>query len=90
MILESGVRVEGRFAQKVGIRHFSLCNLCVLCVSVVVKFPAKTHHRGTEHTEIAQRSQTFCAKPLRGRLLKSQELHLDTGESSACDPFFGY
>jgi HEAT repeat protein len=33
----------------------SLCNLCVLGVSVVKAFSAKTHHRGTENTEVAQR-----------------------------------
>jgi len=30
----------------------SLCNLCVLCVSVVVRFYEKNHHRDTE---VAQR-----------------------------------
>ena len=30
----------------------SLCNLCVLCVSVVAR---ETHHRDTENTEVAQR-----------------------------------
>src|SRR5215210_1475564 len=35
----------------------SLCNLCVLCASVVVSLE-KTNHRGTEHTEVAQRIQT--------------------------------
>src|SRR6202008_3333097 len=34
---------------------FSLCNLCVLCVSVVDRSSVKTHHRDTEHTEVAQR-----------------------------------
>jgi len=33
----------------------SLCNLSVLCVSVVDEFRAKTHHRDTENTEVAQR-----------------------------------
>ena len=33
----------------------SVCNLCVLCVSVVENFRAKTHHRDTENTEVAQR-----------------------------------
>ena len=34
--------------------------------SVVDEFQAKTHHRDTENTEVAQRNQyvaTFCAKP---------------------------
>src|SRR6185369_6355613 len=47
----------------------SLCDLCVLCVSVVDEFRAKTHHRDTENTEVAQRNPyvgTFCAKPFRG------------------------
>ena len=34
----------------------SLCSLCVLCVSVVDEFRAKTHHRETENTEVAQRN----------------------------------
>jgi len=45
----------------------SLRNLCVLCVSVVNRFAAKPHHRGTEDTEAAQRNQqgsTFRAKPV--------------------------
>ena len=33
----------------------SLCNLCVLCVSVVNNPKRKTHHRDTENTEVAQR-----------------------------------
>src|SRR6185503_7159859 len=43
----------------------SLCNLCVLCVSVVDEFRVKPHHRDTEDTEVAQRNpriRTFCAK----------------------------
>src|SRR6058998_1101847 len=32
----------------------SLCNLCVLCVSVVIG-PSTTHHRVPENTEVAQR-----------------------------------
>jgi len=45
----------------------SLCNLCVLCVSVVI-FPQRMlNHRDTENTEVAQRkpanvSYTFPAK----------------------------
>jgi hypothetical protein len=37
---------------------------------VVDEFQAKTHHRDTENTEVAQRNQyvaTFCAKPHRGQ-----------------------
>ena len=44
------------FALKVQTRS-SLCNLCVLCVSVVDEFRAKTHHRDTENTEVAQRNR---------------------------------
>src|SRR6185369_6842209 len=33
----------------------SLCHLCVLCVSVVVRFCGTGHHRDTENTEVAQR-----------------------------------
>ena len=43
----------------------SLCNLCVLCVSVVWFYSEFINHRDTEDTEIAQRNQTFRAKPLQ-------------------------
>ena len=33
----------------------SLCNLCVLCLSVVSGVLRDVHHRGTENTEVAQR-----------------------------------
>src|ERR1044072_2919786 len=33
----------------------SLCNLCVLCVSVVDEFQVKPHHRDPEDKEVAQR-----------------------------------
>jgi hypothetical protein len=33
----------------------SLCNPCVLCVSVVNRFAGIDHHRGIENTEVAQR-----------------------------------
>ena len=33
----------------------SLCNLCVLGVSVVNEFFEENHHRDTEDTEVAQR-----------------------------------
>ena len=33
----------------------SLCNLCVLGVSVVNEFVEENHHRDTEDTEVAQR-----------------------------------
>src|SRR6185503_18178085 len=35
--------------------HHSLCNLCVLCVSVVNCLWSNLHHRDTENTEVAQR-----------------------------------
>ena len=35
----------------------ALCNLSVLCVSVVV-FLSKVNHRDTENTEVAQRRKT--------------------------------
>ena len=57
----------------------SLCNLCVLCVSVVDEFRAKTHHRDTENTEVAQRSlrtRTFSAKPFVAALLQKSETWL--------------
>jgi hypothetical protein len=35
----------------------SLCNLCVLCVSVVKYSLDKVNHRDTEYTEVAQREE---------------------------------
>jgi len=35
--------------------RFSLCNLCVLCVSVVSYCRELVNHRDTEDTEVAQR-----------------------------------
>jgi hypothetical protein len=35
----------------------SLCNLGVLCVSVVKKAEGKNHHRDAENTEVAQRKK---------------------------------
>src|ERR1043165_798730 len=55
-------------------KRTSLCNLCVLCVSVVDEVQAKTHHRDTEHTEVAQRNlrrTTFCAKQSSDRKMRS-------------------
>jgi len=48
---------------------------------VVDEFQAKTHHRDTENTEVAQRNQyvaTFCAKP-------SGHFTRLIGDSSFCD-----
>jgi len=44
----------------------SLCNLCVLCDSVVSFCSEFINHRDTEDTEIAQRraTETFRAKPV--------------------------
>jgi hypothetical protein len=39
------------------IKGFALCNLRVLCVSVVDIPPEITHHRDTENTEVAQRTE---------------------------------
>jgi len=41
--------------------RISLCNLSVLCVSVV-KFP-QYHHRDTEDTEVAQRKPQVQINP---------------------------
>ena len=51
----------GGFARKVW-KVSSLCYLCVLCVSVVVKFPAKTHHRDTEYAEVSTEKSDFSGK----------------------------
>src|ERR1044072_9762850 len=54
-------------------RPSSLCNLCVLCVSVVDEFRAKTHHRDTENTEksmcrdfLCKANRTSGVRPERG------------------------
>ena len=65
-----------RLCTKKSCKPSSLCNLCVLCVSVVDEFRAKTHHRDTENTEVAQRNQcvgTFCAKPHEWALHKKSK-----------------
>src|ERR1043165_2647716 len=44
-------------------KRTSLCNLCVLCVSVVCFCLEFINHRDTENTEVAQRKlrrTTFC------------------------------
>jgi hypothetical protein len=40
----------------------SLCNLWVLCASVVEQIVRKNNHRGSEDPEVTQRNQTFRAK----------------------------
>src|SRR6185369_11586896 len=66
----------------------SLCNLCVLCDSVVDEFRVKPHHRDTEDTEVAQRNlrtRTFCAKPSDRLCLKNPKSFLarvSTGSGS--------
>src|ERR1043165_37851 len=40
---------------KLLLRRISLCNLCVLCVSVVCFYSEFINHRDTENTEAAQR-----------------------------------
>ena len=51
----------------------SLCNLCVLCVSVVY-FAARNYHRDTEDTEVAQRKK-FKA-PLHAQKSSANRLRL--------------
>src|SRR5829696_4509459 len=54
---------------KSGHTRSSLCNLCVLYAFVVHYCSEKNNHRGTEHTEVAQRRsriETFRAKPVKG------------------------
>src|SRR6185369_10553985 len=48
-------RISMRLCTKSPFSGISLCNLCVLCVSVVEEFRVKPHHRDTEDTEVAQR-----------------------------------
>jgi len=55
-------------------RSSSLCNLCVLCASVVKKLFVKTT---TEDTETTQRNQTFRAK-----LVERLTLHWLSGFAS--------
>ena len=57
----------------------------VFCVSVVDEFRAKTHHRDTENTEVAQRNQcvgTFCATPFQRISFHSKEIV--TGDPLFC------
>ena len=45
----------------------------MLCISVVDEFRAKTHHRDTEDTEVAQRKSVrrdFCKAPARYTFMK--------------------
>src|SRR5215210_8629442 len=54
-----------RLCTKSGHTRSSLCNLCVLCASVV-HYCSENNHRDTEDTEVAQRRsriETFGAKP---------------------------
>src|ERR1044072_3726208 len=57
------------FASKVLVLEISLWKLCVLCVSVVDEFRAKTHHRDTENTEAAQRRGAVWTFRARLRLI---------------------
>src|SRR5215210_6101279 len=60
---------------KGGHTRSSLCNLCVLCASLLLR---RNNHRDTEHTEVAQRRsriETFRAKPYRVLLIAKQIVH---------------
>src|SRR4029079_4178948 len=59
----------------------SLCNLCVLCVSVVDEFRVELHHRDTEYTEVAQRN------PRTRTFVQSQGDYTD--QSASLSGFFG-
>ena len=75
-------RISVRLCTKSSCSGISLCNLCVLCVSVVDEFRAKTYHRDTENTEIAQRNQ--CVEtgptPANPALLQEFEIILGSGQ----------
>ena len=69
------------FALKVSVVFFSVQSLCPLC-SVVDEIRAKTYHRVTEDTEIAQRTfrtSAFCAKPFSGALPQKSVVELGGG-----------
>src|SRR5215213_364450 len=60
-------KVEGALHEKWAYTLFSVQPLCALCLcgSLLLR---KNNHRGTEHTEVAQRRsriETFRAKPVR-------------------------
>jgi hypothetical protein len=55
-------KAEGALHEK-SYQTSSLCNLWVLWASVVEQIVRKNNHRGTEDPEVAQRNQTFRAKP---------------------------
>jgi len=48
-------RISVRLCTKSPCSGISLCNLCVLCVSVVWFYSEFINHRDTEDTEVAQR-----------------------------------
>ena len=57
-------------AKIVNAAGISLCNLCVLCVSVVKRFAGEDHRRdteNTENTEIAQRNHPWIPRFLLKR-----------------------
>lgn len=43
------------------VNYMSLCNLCVLCVSVL-RIRWKGHHRDTKNTEVAQHLKYFAPR----------------------------
>jgi len=69
----------------------SLCNLRVLCVSVVSYYRELVNHRGTENTEVAQRHQqaaTFlCKAPSVGIYYPPVSLYT-TLEKTCCREYF--
>ena len=66
--------------------HSSLCNLSVLCVSVVDCFSSSINHRDTENTEVAQRKHVVRSLLLASVLLI---IHAGTVQGQAGHTLFG-
>jgi len=72
MIIVSDPRSSSALHKK-SRRSSSLCNLCVLCVSVVCFCLEFVNHRDTENTEVAQRN---CHDFLAGAAPRPRSLHV--------------
>src|SRR6185503_21040325 len=78
---------EQRLCTKSPYSGISLCNLCVLCVSVVWFYSEFINHRDTEDTEVAQRRARSRLFVQSGRVMseRNTEKH-DCYSAEACVP----
>ena len=77
------LRVLEGLCPKSGYPCSSLCNLCVLCASVVNYSFRKNNHRDTENTEVAQRRTS--TRDFSGRVSSRNTRNLNTDLSKACE-----